>query len=120
MGGGYFACSTVSIVGEKEGLKVSLNIPDTVEAGKGYPAIFYFSPPEFLKGKIIVGGEFWWDNEGPFNISPSETNEKEGYVRFMLRTTNRGTYNISGKVSFVADDGEIYATQTLFKKVQVN
>ena len=38
----------------------------------------------------------------------------------MLRTANRGTYNISGKISFVTGEGEISATQTIFKKVRVN
>jgi hypothetical protein len=120
IGGAYFGCTSVPIVGEKEGLKVSLDVPDTVGAGRGYPAIFYFSPPEFLKGKIIVGGDFWWNSEGPFKIPHSEVNEKEGFVRFMLRTANPGTFNISGKVNFVTGDGLIKATQTLYKKVQVN
>jgi hypothetical protein len=110
-------CAGAPPVIEDAGI-VTLEISDTVGAGKGYPAKFYFSPKNYLEGKIIVGGDFWWDQEGPFRIEPSEVNVKEGFIRFMLRTANAGTYNISGRVSFVID-GNIKATKTFSKVVTV-
>lgn len=74
-----------------------LEIPRAVSTTSPYKATIYCSGLETVD---ILLGYFFWNNEGPFEYRAEKIEIQKGEIIFNLRTRNRGTYRISGYVSY--------------------